>query len=53
VLVSVEEIPGLDPEAPDLHGQPEVDHVDVGVGHGDVSGGELEAQRLHLVEVTH
>src|SRR5262245_29169997 len=53
VLVEVDEIAGLDPHAADLHGNAEVDHVDVGVRHRDVRGRELELERPDLVEVAH
>src|SRR5229473_1858486 len=47
------EIARLDPHAADLDGNAEVDHVDVGVGDGDVGGGELELQRANLVQIAH
>ena len=53
VLVGVDEVTGLHPRAADLHRQAEVHRVDVGVRHGHVGGGELEAERLDLVEVAH
>ena len=49
----MDEVTGLHPQAADLYRQPEVHHVHVGVRDGHVGGGELEAERLDLVEVAH
>src|SRR3990170_4291561 len=51
VLVEVDDVARLDPDAAHLDGNAEVHHVDVGVGNRDVGGGELELERAHLVEV--
>src|SRR5204863_6572020 len=51
MVVGVDQVARLDPETADLDGQAEVVHVHVGVRHRDVGGGELEAERAHLVEI--
>src|SRR5919204_630003 len=41
VLIGVDQLAGLHPEAAELHRQPEVEHVDVRVRDRDMRGGEL------------
>src|SRR5512145_373936 len=53
VVIAVDQVARLQPQAADLDGQAEVHHVDPGVGDGDVGRRELEAQGPDLVEVPH
>src|SRR4026207_64863 len=50
VLVAVDQVARLDPQAADLDRDAEVDHVHVGVRDRYVRGAELEAERAHLAE---
>src|SRR5437773_1697371 len=51
VLVEADDVARLDPHPADLDGDAEIDHVDVGVGDGDVRGSERELERAHIVEI--
>src|SRR6202022_2185401 len=53
LVVAVDQVARLDPQAADLDRDAEVHHVHVGVGDRHVGGAELEAERAHLVQIAH
>src|SRR4029077_1379269 len=53
VLIAMDQVARLDPDAADLDGDAEVHHVDVGVRDGHVGGAELELDRAALVQIAY
>src|SRR3989442_14138278 len=52
MLVPMDEIPWIDPHAPDIHGQVEIDEVDIRVLNGNVRRAELKSQSAHFDEIS-